>query len=498
MEQLGLENIRVCEGFLLKEKKIKIECKTDIPLENLGKILDLSVFIGELKGKAENGRADFSGKAVFNLVYFNDGLKKTELVTEFSDVFDDERLMDGQFVKFSAKVEKTGVEGEISAVFYAYVEISGEVSCKKTIGCYSAQDGVVVNTTDLEYLKGYGEKTFDYPIEEEFDLTYPVGEVLAHSGKVVINSTQCGVGNVLADGELFFSALFLQNDEKSDIIKVERVFPFRAEIEYDESMPSMTATVSANCRSQNLDVIVDPESGKSIVKASAIVTFLSQAFEEEKGTVVSDAFSINNHAEGVVEECKFFQPDCSKTIKFKVVGRASAELENGAIISAVSGETVEIVSFELTDGILKISGVLGVKGFIKDADGKYFTQTFETPFSEELDLNLSCGDKLVLSAIAVRGGLRQVSYTEVEIGADLILRATAQKECKIKYLKDLVFGEEKQILDCAISVYIAQKDEDLWSLSKRINVTPEQLSLTNPELQFPLTGKERIIIFRGK
>jgi hypothetical protein len=95
-------------------------------------------------------------------------------------------------------------------------------------------------------------------------------------------------------------------------------------------------------------------------------------------------------------------------------------------------------------------------------------------------------------------GTAKLSYTEAEIGADLILFVKSVKKGKIKYLKELVLTSEKTAVNSAISVYIAKKDEDLWSLSKRLNVTPEELSVTNPELSFPLTGKERIIIFRGK
>lgn len=498
MEQPTLDNIRVCEGVKLKDKKIKIECRTDIPFENVGKTLDLTVFVSSDNAKAENGQVTLNGKATFNLIYFNDGLKKTEIEKEFTEVFEDENLSNGQLVKFSVKVEKTGIDGDSFVTLYCYAEISGEANCKKTLSCYLAEEDVVVNTSDMEYLKGYGEKSFDYPIEEEFDLSYPVGEVLAHTGKVIVNAVQCGVGSILVDGELFFSALFLQNDEKSDIIKVEKSFPFRAETEYEESMPSMTAISKANLRALNSDVIVDPESGKSIVKASAVINFLSEAFSEEVATVVSDAFSVKNHSEGVVEECSFDLPECSKTYKFKVSGRVNADLSDGLDILAVSGENVEIVSSEIEDDKLKISGVLKLKGFARDGEGNYIALSLETAFSEELDFDLTCGDKFCVSAIATRGGIRPVSYTEAEIGADLILFIKSVKKGKIKYLKDLVLSGEKTAVDSAISVYIAKKDEDLWSLSKRLNVTPNELSVTNPELSFPLTGKERIIIFRGK
>ena len=498
MEQPNLESIRLKEAFTLKEKKIKIECKTDIPIENLGKALDLTVFINGVKDKVTEGALELTAKATFNLIYINEGLKKTEIETEFTEVLNDKNLTQDKKVKSNFRIEKTGVEGQTTALFYAYVVIESTVMSEKTVECYLGDDDVAINTISTDYVKSYGERTFDYPVEEEFDLSYPVGEVLSHQGKVVITGVQCGVGTLIIDGEYLLSALFLQNDEKSDIIKIERSFPFRAETEYDSCMPSMHATSLSNVKSQNIDVIVDPETGKSIVKASAVISFISQAYSEETANITIDAFSVNNASEQTFEEHSFEQPDCFKTIKTKLGGRVETDAFEGTVIQAVAGETVEITEIKKADGGISIVGVLSVKCFIKSEDGTYSSRRLETPFEEYLAVDVCDIDRLQIYAVATKGGVRPVSYTEAEIGADVVFTLRSCVNKKIKYLKNLVLTTPKKRVDCAISVYIARKDEDLWSLSKRLNVHPEELEKTNPELQFPLTGDERIIIYRGK
>jgi hypothetical protein len=52
--------------------------------------------------------------------------------------------------------------------------------------------------------------------------------------------------------------------------------------------------------------------------------------------------------------------------------------------------------------------------------------------------------------------------------------------------------------DNAFSVYIPYKGEDLWSISKRIGISPDEVVACNPELDFPLTGDERILVYRQK
>ena len=70
------------------------------------------------------------------------------------------------------------------------------------------------------------------------------------------------------------------------------------------------------------------------------------------------------------------------------------------------------------------------------------------------------------------------------------------KNQTLKYVKDVKITGEKVLCDSAISVYIAHENEGLFPLAKRLNVSPEQLVLLNPDLEFPLSGKERIVVYR--
>ena len=57
-------------------------------------------------------------------------------------------------------------------------------------------------------------------------------------------------------------------------------------------------------------------------------------------------------------------------------------------------------------------------------------------------------------------------------------------------------GEEKQRNGCAFTVHIAKKGETLWSVSKILGCTTDEIIKQNPTLDSELTGGERIIIYR--
>ena len=52
--------------------------------------------------------------------------------------------------------------------------------------------------------------------------------------------------------------------------------------------------------------------------------------------------------------------------------------------------------------------------------------------------------------------------------------------------------------ECAISVYIPESGDGLWEVSKKLKKPPEEVSRCNAELEYPLCGDERIVIYRRK
>jgi hypothetical protein len=45
-------------------------------------------------------------------------------------------------------------------------------------------------------------------------------------------------------------------------------------------------------------------------------------------------------------------------------------------------------------------------------------------------------------------------------------------------------------------VFIPTAGDLLWDVAKSLGVSEEEVLKTNPDLQFPLSGEERIVIYR--
>jgi LysM repeat protein len=68
----------------------------------------------------------------------------------------------------------------------------------------------------------------------------------------------------------------------------------------------------------------------------------------------------------------------------------------------------------------------------------------------------------------------------------------------IEYISQIEEGQVIQNGDAAISVLIPQKGDGLWEVAKKLKTPPEKVQQCNQQLNYPLTGSERIVVYRQK
>jgi hypothetical protein len=190
-----------------------------------------------------------------------------------------------------------------------------------------------------------------------------------------------------------------------------------------------------------------------------------------------------------------FEPIYTST---KLNGRAvTEELPIGARLFAVGSEKAELLSVKSAEQGLLVTGVVSVTGYFADGENKAFTRKLETPFETTLDVgDMADGKEYEIIVKAVFGTARLINATEVELDVELNATVYMVEKATITCISETASLGEKQENPHAISVYIPMENEELWSLAKRLNVAPETLEKTNPDLKFPLDGSERIVIYR--
>jgi len=296
------------EGEIVEQ--IKADVKTDVSTESVSGILSVSPFVVISESEVVNGKVRYGGKITFYISYADEGgaLRKCECGNEFVGEIKSESIKDGCRAFVTAEVEKA--EADLSGLklsVTAYVNVKANVSGCKEINALIGGDNLIVDEKELSSVRSLGVRRGIYPIEEEFEVPYPIEEVLFHRADAVITASQCGVGTIIIDGEVLLTAIMLQKTDKKDIIKETRVFPFRMEIECEEAMPNMYSSAKVIERALKTDVNVDAEGGKSVVFVNVSLSFEGEAFAPTSARIASDAFSTENEIELIKGEYPFIK-----------------------------------------------------------------------------------------------------------------------------------------------------------------------------------------------
>ena len=494
----------VFEKLSAKEKagevvcRVKVECKTDVPATSVEKVLNNNAGAFTVLSGISDGRAEFVCRATFFICFaVADGIRKCECGAEIKDSLLSDGIKEGDEIRLIWNVEKTEIDlSGLKMTAVAHITVKGEIYRKKEYAALTGGEKVFCDLKPIKTVKSYGTVSSTYIAEEEFDLNYPVAEVLSHKAEACITAAQCGVGTVICDGEIYLTEILLQSGDKNDIIRENRVIPFRAEAECEDAMPQLSATCSAFIKSVKTDVSVDEEKNISTVSVSVAVGFTGEAYSVAEETVAVDAFNSEKELTLVKARAATYAESAPACSFVKISGRAAVEdLESARAICA-AGEKIEILSATKKDNALNIVGALTVNGLFAGEDGTVFARKSEVPFETAVPCD---ADGEVGVSVAIKSAtVKLITFTETECEAEAVFSVYAKNTFFAEIISEIEEGEPKQIPEAAASVFIPLAGEGLWELAKRLNVCPESLVSTNPELQFPLTGKERIVVYRQK
>ena len=93
--------------------------------------------------------------------------------------------------------------------------------------------------------------------------------------------------------------------------------------------------------------------------------------------------------------------------------------------------------------------------------------------------------------------LRQKKEGEAEVEGTVRLFVTLSSRESYSYVADVEAGDALPE-GSAVSVYFPAAGDTLWDTAKRLGAAPEQLQASEPGLTYPLTGGERIVVYRRK
>lgn len=439
--------------------------------------------------EVSSGRVNYGGRLIATIVYADaDGkLCRVQKGAEFSHYIDDDILAPAQRADCTLTCAKCQLKRDGSSYVVAVVadaQITVYDGAQRNY--ISAIDGAICRT---ESGRLYSPVAFSGESEVDDDFDCVAQDVLVPSAKALVLDCNVKAGVVEIGGEIYLSLLAIRDGSP---INLDRIIPFKCEIPCDEALLSQRGYCRAEVKSVNVNCRVNEDNGKCDVEFNALLGFSGHFFDEEEISFVADAFC---------KECELALTPATEQIVVDTDIKVYSERVNNLCASkakldytcAFLAATLPAAEFARTaDGIEgSVTATL-----VYEQGGETRSTEINMPFEVKLSgLSPDCG-RIEVAVCGV--SLRQRAEGECEGEAVLKITVADGERKAITYMTDAQEGCEKSVSDCAISVYIPEKGDGLWETAKRLSETPENIRVSNPELTFPLTGKERILIYRPK
>ena len=438
--------------------------------------------------EVSSGRINYSARLIVTAVYA-DGegkLCRVQKGAEFSHFADGEDFAPAQRALCNLNCERTQVKKEGSSQIVAVVvgeDISVFGGASRSF-C-SAIEGAICKT---EQAKTYTAVLFSGESEVEDDFDCNAQDVLIPSATANILACTAKAGGVEVSGEIYLSMLAVR---ASSPVALDRIIPFKCEIACEDAVLERQALCRAEVGELSVIAKVDEQRGTCGVEFSASLRFEGLFFEEEQVSIVTDAFSPDNevaltYAEETCAPCSEI-----KNYSERVSGLCAtkSKLDYGCTFLAAT-----LPHAEWTKSDSGIEGSVGAT-LVYEQGGEIKATTVTLPIS----VPLQCEINNSVITVAVCGvSIRQRSEGECEAEAVLKISVSERAEKCVRYIADAAEGAQIVRSTRAISVYLPSAGDGLWETAKKLKAPPEDIERANPDLSFPLSGKERILVYRPK
>ena len=467
-----------------------VECRFS-PGDGVSELLAVCPQVCPAVCEAASGRINYGGRLVCTAVYAGvDGrLGRAQKGAEFTHFAEGENFAPAQtaFCRLGCErvtVRREGSSFVVSAVISAHISVYGSAErCLLT-----SADGAVCDMRPAKLLTAV---TFsgESEVEDDFEAA-GVEDILMHDARCVVTDCRCCAGEIRINGEICLSLLAVRGQEP---VTLDRTIPFSAEILCDDAVASCRAQCCCQLAEAAVSAQVNEERGRCAVNFSARLKFFGEFCAAHEVVCAADAFRTDGTAE--VEMCTEAPLTCDdiKVWSERVGGvcSVSAKLDYGCALKAVVLPSAEC-TWSADTGVLE--GAVNAT-LIYSRGGEMHGAEITLPFSAAL----SGSENAIVTGVAVSGvSVRQRAEGECE--AEAVLRITAavctHKECS--YVCRIGDGRDDEAEPCAISVLVPEPGETLWSAAKRLKLPPERVQEACAGATFPLSGSERILIYRRK
>lgn len=451
------------------------------------KVLSLEADVKSTGAELMDGEAEVTGKVNYRLLYL-DGQGRLCGLDYFKDfkcrVKGAEIAPNGKCaVRFTvpdAEATLTGDAIALSAMVGTELDYFGEKETRAVLNVNGAE--VRKGTLVTERAKR-AERTVE--LEKVVDSGPNVKKVVLFDAEAVAAKVETREDGKELVGEVRANILYL--NEADEAVELVASLPFA------EALGEGAAECAAYVKNARI-VLTEAESGGEIAIEVAL-TLEETAYDPVEREVVTAA--MGESAESV---------ETSSVVPYgKYLGQrfyeeglsGNIDVADAGYVAFVRPGCHAIAETAVTEGAVRVEGVAAFQ-VVTLKEGAYESVQGELPFSYLLPFDGAKEGRQARAVVTITDAKGVASASGVAITAKVHLAVSLREGGEYVYLSEVSEGEPYPESAAGISVYFAEKGEDLWSIAKAMKVLPSALVQANPFLAEPLEEAKKVLIFRQK
>ncbi len=477
-----------------------VECKLPAPAEEIARVLSLSARAVPMTAEASEKEAKISGRVLFFVLYTDreGNLKKCECGVECGCGVKDDRITPQSDLYLSVRAENAHFRTQGGTVYLTAV-MTAEVrlSTPKTVQAISSLSGAVEKAEEVQYVVASEGMRSSATVGDSWEENLCLADVLCYDVGVEKNAVSAGVGSVAVEGTICVAMLVKASG--GGISTAVHTFPFAVALEDNDCMPGFTADISVAVGTVHFDVLADPDKNTSKIDLSAELLLTGALYKEAEVTLLADAFSETDLLAITRENCRFERAPEVRTEVLRLSAKAplsQAVAADAKVLAALpvgtypAGTTAENGRIT-TESVLTCAVYYAEEGTVK-------ALTCDLPFTAETTAETEALASAETDFYIERFSADFAGETELAVSATAKANFTLRYQGEISVLTNAEECGERKTRPGAIAITFPKAGDDLWTLSSSLGVKPEKVMECNPDLRFPLTGEERVLLYTKK
>lgn len=353
---------------------------------------------------------------------------------------------------------------------------------------------------------GYNKDRYEFNEELNLAADAPsIGRILKSDYRVIVKDEKVVDGKVEVNGMLGVSILYRAETEEEQLHYQEFEIPFTQYIEVPAAERNMECTTESALQECYMELGEDANGEKRVLNTYMVLGMGAKVFKDVEQDVVVDAYSPSNvvDIERNLVSVSEFVGKCRSNIVIKEtmgIKHGDPEIEKVCYVNVMP----VVNDVKLLDDRILLEGMM-------ECTAVYMTSysaepmcsiTEQLPFRHFMDIEgVKLGMPCAVKCSADSVNFSQINNEVIEIRVVLGVYAEAVKHTE-KRLVENIEAVEGVSIDYsripAVTIYMVQKGDTLWSIAKRYNTTVDALAkLNNIENPSKVTNGMKIMILKN-